>query len=80
MANHKSAIKRHKQSEKRNERNRASKAKSRTLTKAALGTGSVKDVAAAESAIAKSAAKGIIHKKSAARKIGRLKAKVAKKA
>lgn len=80
MANHKSAVKRHKQSEKRNDRNRAAKAKTRTLTKAAVASGSKTDISAAESAIAKIAAKGIIHKKNAARKISRMKAKIAKSA
>lgn len=79
MANHPSAIKRHKQSLKRNARNRSARAKLATQVKkarieiadqkAAPTSGEVKN---AVSLLAKSARKGLIHKRAAARKISRL--------
>ena len=79
MANHKSALKRIRSSEKRRQRNRIVRGSTRTaVRKARLGiTG--KDMAAAEvsvheavSALDKAAAKGVIHKNSAARRKSRL--------
>lgn len=86
MANHKSEIKRNKQSLKRRERNRTAKAALRTAIKkfnAAITT----DVESAKSAlaevipvIAKTASRGIIHKNTAARSISRLSARLHKAA
>ncbi len=85
MANHKSAEKRARQALKRNEKNRACRSRIRTLTKeaeAAVASGRPDAKTAlrkAESALAKSAASGTLHKRTAARKISRL-AKRTKKA
>jgi small subunit ribosomal protein S20 len=79
MANHPSAEKRNRQRVVRTERNRALKSALRTTVKkarAALGAGDAKVakplVAAAESALARAASKGVIAKKSAARVTARL--------
>lgn len=98
MANHKSAIKRHRQSIKKRERNRLVRSSIRTLSKKIpqAGEAPIKDstakdttakdstakdsnanqlkasLIAAERAIAKAAAKGVIHRRTAARKISRL--------
>ena len=79
MANHASALKRHLQSVKKNSRNRSARAALATQVKKArveiadnkakLGQG---EVANAVSIIARSASKGIIHKKAASRRISRL--------
>lgn len=79
MANHKSALKRIRSSEKRRQRNRIVRGSTRTsIKKARLGIAG-KDMAAAEaavheavSALDKAAAKGVIHKNSAARRKSRL--------
>lgn len=79
MANHKSAIKRAKQSEARRMRNRARKSRMKTAIRKleeAIRNNSV-DVAVerlreATSIIAKTAAKGTIHRNTASRKISRL--------
>lgn len=79
MANHKSAIKRHKQSVKRNARNRSNRTRMRNLVKdvrlaianndkEAAGTA----LKSATVALDKNAGKGVIHWKKAARKISRL--------
>lgn len=85
MANHPSAEKRNRQRIVRTERNRALKSSLRTTIKkarAAVGAGSAKDakplVAAAESALARAASKGVIAKKSAARVTARLASAAAK--
>ena len=84
MANHKSAVKRNKQSLKRRERNRTAKAALRTVIKkfnttVAKDPVSAKEVLAeAVPAISKAASKGIIHKRNAARKISRLSKKLNK--
>ncbi len=85
MANHKSAAKRARQTVKNNELNRSRRAKVRTLTKAVekaiTGKEPEKAVATlrvAESALAKAAGKGTLHRKTAARKTSRL-AKAVKK-
>lgn len=79
MANHKSAIKRHKQSIKRAARNRTVKTRIKNVVKtvrAAIKSDD-KDTATqllttATSALDKAAGKGVIHWKKAARKISRL--------
>jgi small subunit ribosomal protein S20 len=79
MANHKSAIKRHRQSLKRRDANRSAKAEVRTALKKAssVTTAGKKDEALtatrqAESLMAKAVKKGRFHKKTLARKISRL--------
>ncbi len=79
MANHKSAIKRARQSELRNARNRAAKTRVKTVTKnvrqvVVEGTqeAAMAKLTEAQSVIAKAAKKGIIHKRTASRKISRL--------
>ncbi len=79
MANHKSALKRHRQSEKRNERNRAARTRMKNVVKAvkqAIAEGD-KDAAAlalskATSTLDTISGKGVIHWKKAARKVSRL--------
>ncbi len=79
MATHKSAIKRHRQSLKRRERNRAAKSAIKTSIKKVLSAVEEKDREKVEtlfretvSLINKVASKGIIHKNTASRKISRL--------
>ena len=79
MANHKSALKRARQSENRRMRNRAVKTRIKNVTKEirlAVAEQAkdtiVQDLNNAKSVIAKAAKKGIIHKRTAARKISRL--------
>ena len=79
MATHKSAEKRSKQTVKRQERNMAIKSKVKTNIKTVLSAVEDKDQAGAVSSlskaipeIAKAAAKGILHKRNASRKISRL--------
>lgn len=79
MANHPSAEKRNRQRVVRTERNRAVKSALRTTLKkarTAVGSGDAAAaaplVAAAESALARAASKGVIAKKSAARVTARL--------
>ena len=79
MANHKSAIKRHRQSEIRRARNRAAKTKMKTSVKALLSAIDSKETAAVQeqlrqttSLLAKTASKGVIRKQTAARRISRL--------
>jgi small subunit ribosomal protein S20 len=86
MANHKSAAKRARQSVKRNELNRARRAKVRTITKTVEKAVEAGDLTTAktamvraESALARAAGRGTLHKKTAARKTSRL-AKSLKKA
>ncbi len=83
MATHKSAIKRHKQSLKRYERNRAVKSAIKTITKKTKLAIEEKDIENATNLlqrairlINKAASKGIIHKNNAARRISRLTRKV----
>ncbi len=75
MANHKSAKKRAKQSETRRKRNMVVKTKMKNAVKVVTDA-SAETVGAAmtnvQSIIAKSAKKGVIHKKTAARKTSRL--------
>lgn len=79
MATHKSALKRHRQSLQHRTRNRAIKSKVKTAVKAFLTTIEAKEkdavrknLSTATAVVAKAASKGIIHKKTAARKISRL--------
>ena len=79
MANHKSALKRTKQNELRRLRNKATKSRVKSIVKdvrAAVQEPASADVKpklnAAQSLIDKAAKKGVIHKKTAARKISRL--------
>lgn len=73
MPNTRSAKKRLRQDEKKRVRNQAAKTRIKTETKKALAGG---DVATALSAIDRAAAKGIIHKNTAARKKSRLVSKL----
>lgn len=78
MANHKSAEKRARQSEKKNLRNRMVKSNIKTAVKKVLAAVTEKEENAAsildmaKSTIDKAAKKGVIHKRAAARKISRL--------
>ena len=79
MANHKSAIKRARQNEIRRQRNRAVKTRVKGIVKdvqtAALGDdneASSDRLKTAQSLIDKAAKKGVLHRKTAARKISRL--------
>jgi small subunit ribosomal protein S20 len=86
MANHPSALKRHLQSVKRNARNRSAKAALATQVKKARaaigqtpGMGTEGEVKKAVGLIARSASKGVLHKKTAARRISRIMKAAAKK-
>ena len=79
MANHKSAIKRHKQSLQRATRNRAARTRIKNVVKAVRAAIANNDKAAAEAALVtatstmtKIAGKGVIHWKNASRKVSRL--------
>ncbi|QPJ60919.1 MAG: 30S ribosomal protein S20 [Candidatus Nitronauta litoralis] len=79
MANHKSALKRHRQSLTRSARNRGFRTQLKTHTKkvyAAVeennGEDAKKALHDAQKSIAKIASKGVIHKRAAARKISSL--------
>lgn len=79
MANHKSALKRIRQTEKRTARNRHIRSAMRNLVKQVREAAAKKDGEAAKAAleravpfIDKAATKGVIHKATASRKIGRL--------
>ncbi|MBU4463272.1 MAG: 30S ribosomal protein S20 [Proteobacteria bacterium] len=79
MANHKSALKRARQSEQRRMRNKTTKTKVKNIVKdvrLAAGKESNETVLnklnQAQSIIDKAAKKGVIHKKTASRKISRL--------
>ena len=83
MANHKSAIKRIRQNEKRRQRNRARKTRIKNLIKAVHQAIEEKSIDKAEERlriaqkiIDRTAAKGTIHHRNAARKISRLMKKV----
>jgi len=84
LANHKSAIKRHRQSEDRRLRNRKVKTRVKNVVKdvkQAVSQSAGEDVTAklttAQSVIDKAAKKGVIHKRTASRKISRLARKAA---
>ena len=83
MATHKSAEKRSRQDQRRRERNTAAKSSIRTGVKTVIGAVEEKNPEAAKAAlaktlpaIAKAAAKGAFHKKTAARKTSRLQKRV----
>lgn len=83
MANHKSAIKRIRQTIKRNARNTAHRTKIKNVTKsvlAAIENGSKEEaekrLKLASKTIAKIASKGVLHKRAASRKISGLSKKV----
>lgn len=83
MANHKSAVKRHKQSLVRRERNRVVKSTLKTVAKKVEGAVSENEADTAGNslkeaivALDRAARKGVIHKKTAARKKSRLTKKV----
>ena len=85
MANHPSAIKRYRQARKRQSANQSAKARVRTLTRkvdAATAAGDAKasseSLHVASRALAKAASKGLLHRKTAARRTSRLAKKVAK--
>ena len=79
MANHKSALKRARQNEKRRLRNKSTKTRIKNIVKGVRFSASEKSEKAvlselntAKSIIDKAAKKGVIHKKTASRKISRL--------
>jgi small subunit ribosomal protein S20 len=79
VANHPSALKRHRQSEKRRVRNRSVKSKLRNLVRQvreSVGTNnaeaSAKSLATAARALDKAVAKGVLHRNNASRRISRL--------
>jgi small subunit ribosomal protein S20 len=79
VANHPSALKRHRQSEKRRLRNRSVKTKLKNLVRQAreaVGTNdaeaSTKSFATAARALDKAVSKGVLHRNNASRKISRL--------
>lgn len=79
MANHKSAIKRAKQNEKRRMRNKSVRTRVKNVTKGLLHAVSesskedaVKELIAAQSTIDIAAKKGVLHSRTASRKISRL--------
>ena len=78
MANHKSALKRAGQSERRRLRNKAVQTRVKNVVKevrlavAQDAENAVEQLNAAKSAIDKAAKKGVLHKKTASRKISRL--------
>jgi len=85
VANHPSAIKRHRQSRKRRTANQAAKARIRTIARKVESTtvaGSAeqakKDLYESSRALAKAASKGLIHPRTASRRTSRLAKKVAK--
>lgn len=79
MANHKSALKRHRQSLVARARNRAEKSRVKQAIKAVRTALDLKDAAAAKAALVnattvldKAASKKVVHWKTAARKVSRL--------
>ena len=72
VANHKQALKRHRQSEKARARNMQVKSRIRTAVKKALTTKDEQAFRAAESIIMHAATKGVIPKNRASRKVSRL--------
>ena len=83
MANHKSAMKRERQNKKRNARNSVFRTQVKGATKKTLTAVEAKDAGHAQETfhlaaitIAKASGKGVIHKRSASRKISQLAKKV----
>jgi small subunit ribosomal protein S20 len=84
LANHPSALKRHRQSRKRRERNISAKSRVRTLIRSVNTAVEAGDKATADArlkeasvALAKGASKGLHHRANASRRTGRLARKVA---
>ncbi|MCC6214150.1 MAG: 30S ribosomal protein S20 [Polyangiaceae bacterium] len=84
MANHPSAAKRNRQRVKRTDRNRAARSAMRTTVKKARAAVAAGEPAArgavvlAESAVARAASKGVLHRRTAARVASRLAKALAK--
>ena len=83
LATHKSALKRHRQNQKRRLRNKIIRSQLKTSVKSFVTAVESKDKPAVQAAakaaistISKTASKGVIHKKTASRKISRLARKV----
>ena len=83
MANIKSQIKRNRQNERRNERNRAVRSELKTRAKQAVAAAEAGDAAKAEELLSiaqkridMAASKGVLHKRTAARRKARLTAQV----
>jgi small subunit ribosomal protein S20 len=83
LATHKSALKRHRQNQKRRLRNKIVRSQLKTSVKSYVAaieskdkTAALEATKAAISTISKTASKGVIHKKTASRKISRLTKKV----
>ena len=77
MANHKSSLKRAKQSEVRRMRNKAVKTRVKTAAKAiSTAENPQEQLPQTQSVIDKAAKKGVLHKRTASRKISRLAKKV----
>ena len=83
MANHKSALKRNRQNEKRNEQNKVGRTRIKNAIKGVILETSGKNKAEAQNAlkeaskiISKYATKGVIHKRAASRKVAGLARKV----
>ena len=83
MANHKSALKRIRQNEKRNERNKIVRSKTKNVIKSVLSAIEEKSVENAQNSlkeaskrIGENASKGVMHKRAASRKISGLAKKV----
>ncbi|XPV74803.1 MAG: 30S ribosomal protein S20 [Desulfovibrio sp.] len=79
MANHKSALKRHRQSLKRNLRNRMTRTRIKNVVKAVRAAVEEKDTTKAQDALRtatsvldKAASKNVLHNRCAARRIARL--------
>ena len=79
MANHKSALKRFKQNEKKNQRNKHIRSTLRTFVKRVRDAVEGKDVTVAKDALAaaipvidSAASKGVIHRSNASRSVSRL--------
>ena len=79
MANHASALKRHRQSEKRRKRNQAIRTRLRHLVRAVREALTARDANTAASRLAdaaraldKAATKGVVHRRNASRRIARL--------
>jgi small subunit ribosomal protein S20 len=79
VANHASALKRHRQSEKRRKRNQAIRTRLRHLVRAVREALTARDATTAASRLAdaakaldKAATKGVVHRRNASRRISRL--------
>jgi small subunit ribosomal protein S20 len=79
VANHPSALKRHRQSEKRRRRNQAIKSRLRHLVRAVREALTARDAGTASArlldatrALDKAATKGVVHRRNASRRIARL--------